>query len=112
MPFGSSADVNYAGRLWSALESQRLVGDNAVTQKPFIGAAKPHGWILELSYKNLSVGNHRGFVVVKKNYDGPDLSVDDVERNRKKYLSSITLMYQREEGYDTANQNWFWLAAS
>ena len=26
-------------------------------------AAKPHGWILELSYKNISVGSHSGFVV-------------------------------------------------
>ncbi len=109
MPMGSPEDVGYAGQLWSVLETERFVGENAVESKPFVGAAKPHGWILELSYRNITLGTHTGFVVVKKNYNGPNLSVDDVEADRKKYLSSITVMFQREKGYDEENQNWFWV---
>lgn len=109
IPMGSPEEVGYAGQLWSVLEKERFVGENEVKLKPFVGAAKPHGWILELSYRNISVGRHTGFVVVKKNYDGPKLSVDDVEVDRKKYLSSIAVMFQREKGYDEDNKNWFWV---
>ncbi|MDP2645759.1 MAG: hypothetical protein Q8P24_12535 [Desulfobacterales bacterium] len=109
MPMGSPEDVNYAGQLWSVLEKERFVGANEVKLNPFVGAAKPHGWILELAYRNITVVRHTGFVVVKKNYDGPKLSVDDVKADRKKYLSSITVMFQREKGYDEDNKNWFWV---
>ena len=29
-------------------------------------------------------------------------------QNRAKHLSSYTVMFQRETGYDNDNQNWFW----
>lgn len=108
-PMGLPQDIAYAKRLWSVLESERLVGTNAKKVKPIVGAARPHGWILELLYRNITVGNHTGFVVLKKNYDGPGVSVASVEANRTKYLSSITVMFQREKGYDEDNQNWFWV---
>lgn len=106
---GSAEDIAYAKQLWSALKSQKLVGKNAEKVKPIVGAARPHGWILELLSKNITVGKHTGFVVVKKNYDGPGISVASVEANRAKYLSSITVMFQREKGYDEDNKNWFWV---
>lgn len=108
-PMGSPQDIAYAKRLWSVLESERLVGTNAKKAKPIVGAARPHGWILELLYRNITVGNHTGFVVLKKNYDGPGVSVASVEANRAKYLSSITVMFQRQKGYDEENKNWFWV---
>ncbi|MFQ6022807.1 MAG: hypothetical protein ACE5NW_08805 [Acidiferrobacterales bacterium] len=109
LPMGSVEDVAYAEQLWLMMHSERLVGKNADRLKPFFGGARPHGMILELAYRNLSVGNHTGFIVIKKNYDGSDVSVANVEKNRAKYLSSITVMYQRELGYDEDNQNWFWV---
>lgn len=108
-PMGSLQDITYATRLWSAMHSEKLVGAKAEKLKPFFGGARPHGIILELVYRNLTVGNHSGFLVVKKNYNGTDVSVANVERNRAKYLSSITVMYRREKGYDEDNQNWFWV---
>ena len=108
-PIGSAEDIAYAKQLWSVLKSQKLVGKNAEKVKPIVGAARPHGWILELLYKNITVGEHTGFVVVKKNYDPPGISVASVEANRAKYLSSITVMFQREKGYDEDNKNWFWV---
>lgn len=108
-PMGLPQDIAYAKRLWSALESERLVGTNAKKVKPIVGAARPHGWILELLYRNITVGSHTGFAVVKKNYDGPGVSVASVEANSAKYLSSITVMFQRQKGYDEENKNWFWV---
>lgn len=86
-----------------------MVGEHAKALKPFIGAARPHGWVLEVESRTVTVAGHSGFVVVKKNYQGRDLRVADVERNRAKYLSAISVMFQREVGYDTENQNWFWV---
>jgi hypothetical protein len=108
-PMGSLEDITYATRLWSVMQSEKLVGTKAEKLKPFFGGARPHGIILELAYRNLTVGNHTGFLVVKKNYNGTDVSVANVEKNRAKYLSSITVMYRREKGYDEDNQNWFWV---
>ena len=108
-PMGSLEDITYATRLWSAMQSEKLVGAKAEKLKPFFGGARPHGIILELVYRNLTVGNHTGFLVVKKNYNGTDVSVANVAKNRAKYLSSITVMYRREKGYDEDNQNWFWV---
>jgi hypothetical protein len=107
-PMGSGADVDYAGQLWDVMEQERLVGKNEARHEPFFGGAKPHGMILELAYKTIRVNGHDGFVVVKKNYDGPGVTVETVKQERAKYLSSITVMYQRESGYDEDNQNWFW----
>ena len=108
MPMGTAEDITYAKQLWNTMKVEKLVGSNATKTKPFIGAARPHGWILELLYQNISVGTHTGFIVVKKNYNGSGVSVDTVEADRARYLSSITIMVQREAGYDEDNLNWFW----
>ncbi len=105
----NSSDVQYAQKLWMSMERTKIVGPSAVREKPFFGGAKPHGMILELAYKTIDVGGHRGFVVVKKNYDGSGVTVDRVIADRKKYLASMTVMYRREAGYDEDNQNWFWV---
>jgi hypothetical protein len=55
------------------------------------------------------VNDHNGFAIVKKNYQGNHLSVADVEKDRARLLSSISVMFQREAGYDPENKNWFWV---
>ena len=107
-PAGTVDDVEYARRLWLVLEQQHMVGKQATALEPFIGAARPHGWVLEVDSRTVRVGNHSGFVVVKKNYRGNNISVADVESDRAKYLESISVMYKRESGYDPENLNWFW----
>lgn len=109
MSMGSVEDVTYAEKLWKVMRTERFVGENEEKLEPFFGGARPHGMILEVAYRNITVGDHTGFVVVKKNYNGPDVSMKNVKMNRSKYLSSITVMYQREQGYDEDNQNWFWV---
>ncbi len=106
---GTPDDVQYAQRLWSVLKQERMVGKHARKLKPFIGAARPHGWVLEIVSGMVRVGDYRGFVIVKKNYRGDHLRISDVERNRARYLESISVMFQREKGYDPDNKNWFWV---
>lgn len=108
-PAGTPDDIQYAQRLWSVLEQEHMAGNRAKALTPFIGAARPHGWVLEVESRMVRVGDHSGFVVVKKNYQGRDISVADVERDRAKYLASISVMFQREAGYDPENQDWFWV---
>jgi hypothetical protein len=110
--FGSPSDIKYARGLWQVLAETSLVGANSKPLEPFFGGAKPHGMILELASQVLIVNKHNGFVVLKRNYEGKDVSVEKVALDRAKYLSSITVMYQREPGYDADNMNWFWVKYS
>lgn len=107
--FGLADDVTYAATLWRAMVTARLVGPDEKKQEPFFGGAKPHGEILEIAYQNLEVDGHTGFIVVKKNYDGAGVSEEAVARDRASFLTSITVMFEREAGYDPDNQNWFWV---
>ena len=109
LPMGSPGDVAYAASLWSAMEAAGLVGADARELEPFFGGAKPHGMILELAYQDLAVAAHSGFLVIKKNYDGDGVSEQAVKADRARFLSAITVMYEREAGYDEVNQNWFWV---
>jgi hypothetical protein len=108
MPVGTKDDASFATALWKVLEQEQITGKNMQPAEPFLGAAKPHGWILELVYRNIDVNGHTGFVVVKRNYDQEGLSVQEVIQDRARHLSSFTVMFQREAGYDEDNQNWFW----
>ena len=108
-PAGTPGDIAYAQQLWTVLAQEQMVGKHAKLLQPFIGAARPHGAVLEVDSRMITVAGHNGFVIVKKNYRGNQLSVDDVIKDRAKYLSSISVMFQREAGYDRDNQNWFWV---
>ena len=108
-PFGTLSDIRYAAQLWDALVLAQMVGAQAIPNEPFFGGAKPHGMILEIAQGFVAVKGHTGFVIVKKNYNGADVSVERVKQDRHHYLDSITVMYQREAHYDDDNQNWFWV---
>ncbi len=106
-PCCDDASVNYSKDLWSALEKAGLAGSGAKADKPYKGQA-PHGAILETIHSNVSVGGHKGKVVVKRNYAGDGVSIDTVMGNRSKFLGSVTVMFKREKGYDADNNDWFW----
>jgi len=101
---GSSEDVNDANQLWAALEQAKLVGSRSIALKPYTGMP-PHGAVLEVTHKELSVNGRRGMVIVKRNYGGPDVSIQKVSANRSKYLKAVTVMYKRESGYDDDNKD-------
>jgi len=107
LPAGTPADIDDARHLWSVLEQEHMAGEHAEPLTPFIGAARPHGWVLEVDSRTIRVDGRSGFVVVKKNYNGDNLGIADVERDRRRYLDSVSVMFKREPGYDPDNQDWF-----
>lgn len=106
-PFGTAEDITYSQLLWDSLNEANLAGDNAVNTVPYEGT-EPHGLILETLYRDIEVEGHTGLVIVKRNYGPEGLTVEDVQRDRREHMGSVTVMFKREEGYDPENQDWFW----
>jgi len=106
-PFGTDKDVAYAKLLWDLMKADKLVGDGAIHAVPYAGV-EPHGMMLETFYTTASVNGHEGRLVVKRNYGPEGVKKDDVLMDPAKHLGAITVMFQREDGYDADNQNWFW----
>lgn len=107
LPFSGHDSVDYSKDLWAAMTSANLVGENAKNPQPYKGV-HPHGAVLTTATSEATVGGHTGKVVVKKNFGGEGVSVDSVASDPAKYLKAVTVMFQREDGYDADNQNWFW----
>lgn len=110
-PFGGPANVAYAQELWSALAAERMVGPNTETTHPYKGQP-PHGGVLELLEAEITVDGTQGLALVKKNYRAEDMSaealIDAVLEDQKAQLASVTVMFQRESGYDPDHDDWYW----
>ena len=109
-PFGGPMNIEYAQLLWEQLEANRLVGPDSIRSYPYEGN-HPHGQALEYLESTIRVGGHAGVVMVKKNYAGEgglDTLKTGVLERRDEHLDSVTVMFQREEGYDPAHDNWYW----
>ncbi len=107
MAFSGPDSFSYAKNLWSALGAAKLVGSPADNSVPYKGV-HPHGAILTNATSSVTVGGHTGTVIVKKNFGGEGVSTNAVTKDPSKYLKAVTVMFQREDGYDAENQNWFW----
>ncbi|MDX1655238.1 MAG: cytochrome P460 family protein [Candidatus Competibacteraceae bacterium] len=107
-PFGQEEDVNYADQLWNAMTEADLAGESPIRTVPYEGQ-HPHGAVLETLYQDdFTLEGHTGALVIKRNYGGEGVSKEAVSNNPNRYLGAVTIMYQREEGYDPENHNWFW----
>jgi len=106
-PFGGPQSVAYAGKLWGTLSDAGLAGPGAAVSKPYEGQ-HPHGAVLDTIERPLTVDGHTGVAIVKRNYGGEGVSIQNVYNDPGKYLKSVTVMYRREAGYDPDNANWFW----
>ena len=105
--FGLPDDIAFAAELWQVLREARLVGPRSIVAQPYEGT-DPHGVILMTFDSEVSVNGREAPVIVKKNYMGEDISIESVATNPNLFLGAITVMFRRELGYDTENQNWFW----
>ena len=105
--FGTDEDADYAATLWDMMVEMKLVGDGAIMALPYEGT-EPHGMMLETFYTTASVDGHEGALVVKRNYGPEGVSADEVLADPAGHLGAVTIMFQREEGYDPDNANWFW----
>ena len=102
--YGGADDVAFAKELWKALEEANLVGKNAKHHTPYFGR-HPHGSILESSSDTITVRGVSSTVVTKSSYRGIDMSIEAVIKDRAAFLEDFTVMFKREDGYDTENQN-------
>ncbi|WP_439153912.1 cytochrome P460 family protein [Yoonia sp.] len=107
MPFGSDADKAYAAALWDTMIEKNLAGDGLMISFPYPGT-DPHGFLLETLYTQATIDGHTGALVVKRNYGPMNVSEDEVIADPKGHLGAITVMFEREAGYDDATQNWFY----
>jgi len=105
MPFGGKDDVAFAGKLWSAMKGYQ----DWQMASDFYPGASPHGKVLRMYYSVVSVDDKPYHVIVKENYAGEDATVESVRKSPHKYLGAVTVMLQREAGYDPDNGNWFWV---
>lgn len=107
-PFGDDENVAYAKSVWQVMTEARLVGEGSIKVRPFEGS-EPHGTIQEVLATTATVNGHTGRLLVKRNHGGKDgLTVEEVYDNPTEFLAAITIMFKRENGYDTENQDWFW----
>lgn len=107
-PFGTDADAEYAGKIWSAMEEANLAGDGMLRSFPYEGVA-PHGMMLETFYSSATIDGHTGDLIVKRNYGPEGVSADEVLADPGKHLGAVTVMFRREKGFDADNQDWFWV---
>ena len=104
--FGGPEDVKFSQQLWAAMIDARLVGKQSITAMPYKGSV--HKTILITFDSTVRVDNRTGMVIVKKMYQGPEVSVQDVIDDPSQNLKIVAVMFKREKGYDAANQDWFY----
>ena len=107
-PAGTDADAAYADLLWDVMVESRLAGEGMLRAFPYDGVA-PHGMMLETFYTTATVDGHEGSLIVKRNYGPEGVSTDEVLADPGTHLAALTVMFQREAGYDDENRDWFWV---
>jgi len=106
---GKAVDNAYAAKVWQYMVKNKLVGDGRTRSYPFVGN-RPHGSIQEIISTNAEIEGHKGKLIVKHNYGAKEeltphkVYSDDQADN---YVA-LTIMFQREKGYDSTNSDWFW----
>ncbi len=108
MPFSTPADLAMAAEIWSAMQVDSFVGPDAIITNPYQGN-QPHGQLLEIITSHAEIAGHDGVLIAKKNYVGEEITAEDVSNDPDAYLDSVTIMFQRPAGYDTENNDWFWV---
>jgi len=106
---GTDEDNAYAKKLWEIMRSQNLIGENRIRSFPFEGH-RPHGSIQEVIATDAVVEGHKGRLIVKHNY-GADKGITPQSvyaADEAQNYVALTIMFQREAGYDEDNHNWFW----
>ena len=105
MPFGGEADVAFAKALWTAIDGYR---DWPIASEYYASNA-PHGAFVKIHYSVVTVDKTPYHVIVKDNFAGEGATLETVAENPADFLSWVTVMVQREAGYDRENNDWFWV---
>jgi len=105
MPFGGKEDVTFANDLWKAMNGY----ENWLMKSDVRMGMSPHGDFIRLYYNIVNVNSKPYHVIVKDNYGGDGVTLNMVSESPEKYLMAVTVMVQREKGYDSDNNDWFWV---
>ena len=97
--YGGEKDVEYSKYLWTKLVETKLNSSKAVVYT----AGPSHHRIREVLESKID-GNR---VIVARNYDGEDIRMSKVRKDRAKYLQTIDVMIKKEN-YNPRYQNWYW----
>lgn len=104
MPFSGEEDVKFADELWKAMK-----GYEKWPMKSDVYPGKsPHGAFLRMYYNVVNVDGKPYHVIIKDNFGGEGATLETVSESPEKYLAAVTVMVQREAGYDPDNNDWFW----
>jgi hypothetical protein len=106
---GQPKDNAYAKKLWQYMTVNQLIGEGRQRSYPFVGQ-RPHGSIQEVLSTQATIDGHSGRLIVKHNYGAKAALTPKKVYASEQHLNyeALTIMFQREDGYDTANNNWFW----
>ncbi|MFC1718255.1 cytochrome P460 family protein [Candidatus Poribacteria bacterium] len=109
MPFGGDADVAFANKLWEGIEGYT---EWPIKSKVYVGQS-PHGAYLRMYYNVVNLDGKPYHIIIKDNYMGKDAAGNEVDletvaKSPQKYLAAVTPMVQREDGYDSDNNDWFY----
>lgn len=105
MAFGSASDIAFAEKVWKAMDGYqawKMASD-------YYPGTSPHGKFLRLYYNVINVDDMSYHVIVKDNFGGEGATMETVSGSPDDYLAAVTIMVQREDGYDPDNDNWFWV---
>lgn len=110
MPFGGDKDVAFANDLWKEMGEYTKW---PMQSKVYVGQT-PHGAFIRMYYSVVSMNEKPYHVIAKDNFMGKDaegneLDLETVAKSPGKYLGAVTVMVQREDGYDLDNNNWFYV---
>ena len=102
--FGGDVDVAFAEALVPELENHEAW---PMTSDVTVGGS-PHGAFVRLYYNTVQVSGENYHVIVKDNYGGEDATIESITADPSRFYSAMTVMIQREPGYDSENGDWFY----
>jgi hypothetical protein len=105
-PFGGKDDVAFGQKLWTAMDGYM---SNWPIHTDYYPGRSPHGKFLKTYYSMVDIDGKPYHAIVKNNYGGADITMDKLSKSPDQYLVAITVMVQREAGYDPDNDNWYWI---
>lgn len=107
-PFGGPDEVEFAEELWQALEQRGIVGEDAIQTHPYAGTSL-HGPVIQYISGRVGVGDQTGTFILKRNYRGENLSVEETFKDPMRNFDSMGVMFRREAGYAPQIRDWFWV---
>jgi hypothetical protein len=103
--YGGVRDVTFASMIWPELARY----GTWLMRSDYLPGKSPHGDFVRVYYNTVNLNGTPYHVLLKENFGGEGAALVTVAKEPAKYLKALTVMIQREAGYDPDNRNWFWV---